>query len=190
MQMLILADRQSACFYPDDLAQKMEQAARGAGHETTTITLSSDELLPCMGCFKCWVQTPGLCIYTNDAANSIAAEMFRADVVVLISEVTYGGYSFDSKSFLDRFIPNILPYFEIVVGEMHHKMRYAQMPVMASFGYGDFSEAEARIFTDLIARNAVNIRPNSSFVYTVNSLEKFGDTVDELLSALQSGVQS
>jgi multimeric flavodoxin WrbA len=60
-------------------------------------------IAPCKGCFKCWTKTPGECII-NDAQREIYSDMARSDLIVLVTPVTFGGYSSELKKSLDRFI--------------------------------------------------------------------------------------
>jgi multimeric flavodoxin WrbA len=138
------------------------------GHTVTMLTLNREEIKPCLGCFGCWVKTPGMCLITNDTANQTASKVINTQGVVLLSEITYGGYSADIKAFLDRSVQNILPYFEIYKGEMHHEPRYERFPVWISVGYSETNEAERQTFVQLADRNALNFRPTAYVSITIN----------------------
>lgn len=73
----------------------------------------------CVGCFGCWFKTPGRCVI-NDRASDFAKLMSQHDEVIVISRLTFGGFSPDVKAVFDRSIGFILPFFRIVNGEMHH----------------------------------------------------------------------
>ena len=77
----------------------------------------------CMGCFGCWIKTPAKCVI-KDRCDVMTSYIPKCDELVVISPILYGGYSDNIKAVLDRSIGYILPYFRIVNGEMHHKMRY------------------------------------------------------------------
>ena len=85
------------------------------------------EIRPCIGCFGCWVQTPGECLI-DDAARQIAPAIIGSDLVIYLTPVTFGGYSSELKKALDRCICLILPFFTKIDGEMHHKPRYDRYP--------------------------------------------------------------
>ncbi len=118
----------------------------------------------------------------SDCAGQVSGLEMRADAVVLLSRITYGGYSHDVKAFLDRSIPNISPKFEIYKGEMHHKMRYARFPHWIAVGYGDVSDRERQTFAALAERNALNMRPPKHFVVTMQN----GGEVDTAMAAMQN----
>ena len=171
MNVLLLCDRESDCYEGHDLRARITETVQSAGHTIKTCVLDGDALAPCRGCFGCWIKTPGLCVLSNDAVNEIAGEEIRADAVVLLSRIQYGGYSYDVKAFLDRSIPNISPFFEIYQGEMHHRMRYKRFPAWIAIGYGAHTEREGQCFVALAERNALNMRSKKHFAYTCESEE-------------------
>ena len=184
MKTLILCDEESSSYRSLDLRSMVQAAVVDVGGEAKIVDLKGDEINPCLGCFDCWVKTPGLCIQTCDCANTVASQEIRSDAVVFLSRITYGGYSYDIKSFLDRSIPNISPFFETVHGEMHHKMRYERFPYMITIGYGECTEQEQKTFVDLTERNARNMRPPKHFVYTVQSAGEANEVMQSLKKVL------
>jgi len=190
MKTLVLCDRRSADYFEQDLRAWVREIANGQAHDVSFITVTGDELSPCLGCFECWVKTPGLCIMDNDPANTLSAQLIQSDAVILLSEICFGGYSYDIKSFLDRSIPNISPYFEIIAGEMRHKKRYGCYPVTISIGYGDFTSEEAQIFKSLASRNALNMRPRSHAVFMIQNLGDLDVVKKELSTFLSEEVQA
>ncbi len=153
-----------------------------------TVIASSEELRPCVGCFGCWVRTPGLCVITGDRANEISSYEMTSDIVVLLTRLTYGGYSADVKAFLDRSIPNILPFFEIYKGEMHHEMRYQRFPLWFTVGYGDATPRERNLFKALADRHALNLRPAAYTALTVPDATGVGDIAGALSALLSKEV--
>jgi len=182
MKTLILCDRESSSYCGRDLQSQVQITVEKSNNEAQLIELNGDEIKPCIGCFGCWVKTPGLCVMTDDIANKVASEEIQSDVVVLLSKISYGGYSYDIKSFLDRSIPNISPFFEIVNDEMRHKMRYDRFPIIISIGYGDCSSNERETFIKLAERNALNMRPPKHFVFII----KPGDELDKIMTSLEN----
>lgn len=173
MKVLILCDRSSADLDGFNLQKEAAEAIRQAGCEVRTVVLSCDEIGPCIGCFGCWIKTPGLCVITGDPANDIAREEMNCDAVVLLSKVTFGGFSPDVKAFLDRSIPNISPLFEIYGGKMHHVMRYEKFPCWIAVGYGESTREETEIFHELVERNALNMRPQKHFCLTAREAGEY-----------------
>ena len=163
----------------------MQSILEGAGFNVQTVILNREELAPCVGCFGCWFKTPGRCVITSDAANDVASKEVNADAVVLLSQITYGGFSADIKAFLDRSIQNILPFFEIYKGEMHHPKRYERFPVLIAVGYGNVSDAEKQTFIRLADRNALNMRPTGYFSLCVQDSGELLKEAEAILKALE-----
>lgn len=190
MNVLILCDRDSAGTAGFNLRGQVEKTAKEMGGIVQTVVLNSDEIKPCLGCFGCWVKTPGLCVITNDCANDVSRELMRADAVVILSKLTYGGFSSDVKAALDRCIPNISPFFEIYHGEMHHKMRYKSFPYWITIGYGDSTRDERELFRELTDRNALNMRPPKHFCITMPNADECSDALQVLGQILSEGVRT
>ena len=129
--------------------------------EVVTFSLREMKLAHCLGCFGCWVKTPGLCVEA-DAGRDIARAIVRSDVTVLFTPVTFGGYSPELKKMVDRFIQLISPFFQMEHGEVHHPPRYSQRPRLVMVGVQrNPNPAEAHVFTTLAGRNAINFHPPS-----------------------------
>ena len=158
------------------------------GHNVESIKLNFNEIKACVGCFACWIKTPGQCAITGDEANRLAAKQIRADVIVLVSEIKYGGFSSDIKAFLDRAIQNILPHFVIYKGEMHHPMRYEKFPIWIAIGYGDVSDGEKQTFIRLADRNALNKRPLRHLAITVRDCTELTNKKQVILDVLEARV--
>lgn len=102
-------------------------------NEVDIVSLTDVKIASCLGCFGCWLKTPGTCMIP-DAGRDIAKSVVQSDLVITISPITFGGYSYDLKKALDRLIPIISPFFMKIDGEVHHKPRYDQYPVNISIG--------------------------------------------------------
>ena len=125
--------------------------------EVETFELRNKKLDTCIGFFGCWLKTPGQCIL-KDEGSEIAKAVARSDLLILLSPVTFGGYSFHLKKMLDRLIPNLLPFFTKINGEIHHKYRYKKSPRLIAVGYLPKHDKESeRIFKLLLSRNALNM---------------------------------
>jgi multimeric flavodoxin WrbA len=84
----------------------------------------------------------------------------QSDLVAWLTPVTFGGYSSELKSALDRSIPTVSPFFEVVDGEIHHRKRYETTPALMLLGSAeDPAGGEATTFRGLFARNVRNMRP-------------------------------
>jgi hypothetical protein len=129
---------------------------QGLGWQVQTFPLRDLEIHHCLGCFGCWVQTPGQCVI-DDAGRDVARQVIGSDLLAYLTPVTFGGYSSELKKAVDRLICLISPFFTFVDGEVHHKKRYERYPRL--LGLGLLEEAggqDAALFCRLVDRNAVN----------------------------------
>jgi multimeric flavodoxin WrbA len=139
------------------IASAAAAEARLKGHAVTAIELDALAIKPCLGCFACWLKHPGLCAIKDDQEQVLRA-MAAAALQVWITPVTFGGYSPALKKALDRFIPNILPFFGMREGEVHHPLRYPRRRGLIVLGTLPEADLESeRIFHDLVRRNALNL---------------------------------
>lgn len=126
------------------------------GQDTEFIDLSELKIANCMGCFACWTKTPGKCVIRDDAVK-VYPKIAASNRVLYISKVKYGSYDTIMKTMLERAIPVQQAFIRLLQGETHHVQR-AVVPKQATIiGYGDISEEEKKIFTQLIGRNAKNM---------------------------------
>ncbi len=60
----------------------------------------------------------------------------------------------------DRALPFALPFFLIKENEMHHKLRYSDAFEISALFYGEnITDEEKSTASELISRNALNIKP-------------------------------
>jgi multimeric flavodoxin WrbA len=112
----------------------------------------------CLGCFCCWVTTPGECII-NDNEKYILVDAASSDLLIFLTQISFGGYSSVTKKVLDRMIPMVLPLVEMVDGEVHHIARYKKNPCLLFFG--EMTAANRRnevTFRRLVERTGLNSR--------------------------------
>lgn len=158
-----------------------ELMAKLKEHSLDWIYLSEKHIKPCMGCFGCWVKTPGICVISDDATE-IIRKMVNCDLVVDLSPVTFGGYSSELKKMLDRSIPILLPYFKRVKGEIHHFQRYENVPANLMIGYQETSDPlSAECFLNLTRRNALNMQPPKWSSVVIDSQAKVTSALEKSL---------
>ena len=125
--------------------------------EVESFILHEMKIAYCLGCFECWVKTPGECRY-NDDGREIAKQFIQSDLIVFLTPITFGGYSAELKKVLDRIICLILPFFMKINGEVHHKKRYDKYPRLLGLGVLPREDKQSeQIFTSLVNRNSINM---------------------------------
>ena len=112
----------------------------------------------CKGCFGCWIKQPGECTI-KDAMSEINNNFINSDVVVYLSPVIFGQFSANIKSAVDRWLPNILPFFITRLdGSTMHSSRYLTYPKQIIIGYGEaVSDEDAQLFVDITKKHRRNI---------------------------------
>ncbi|GFP74515.1 NAD(P)H-dependent oxidoreductase [Clostridium fungisolvens] len=156
MKILIVSDSSAT------LGKTLEEALLKALKENNYVfkhyNVSAAEMKKCIGCFNCWVKTPGVCIF-DDITRDIAEADVNSDLYIILNEIKYGGYSSKIKKVLDRSICKLLPFFKEVNGEMHHAPRYDKYPDLFFIGYGDnITQKEEQDFKNLNQANAINFQ--------------------------------
>lgn len=110
----------------------------------------------CIGCFGCWIKTPGKCII-HDGFEGTGIDMSKCTELILISRCYYGSVSPFVKTVQDRGISYIHPDFVIRKGEMHHKRRYKNVIALSAYLYGEnITDAERETAKNLMEANADN----------------------------------
>ena len=138
-----------------DLARD-QLAATGAPFDEA---ICREELLAasdCLGCFGCWVRTPGACV-VPDALGELPSLLARTDKLWLFSANAFGGLSPLVKRALDRSIGYLHPGFRVTGGELHHRMRTERALSLRVWLYGPSTAAERACLGRIAAANAVNL---------------------------------
>jgi multimeric flavodoxin WrbA len=87
------------------------EGMEGAGAETELIHIRKLNLEFCIGCYACWVRTPGECIHKDKDRMAAVLESFNtADLVVFGTPLYHFTMSGIMKTFIDRTIPRFEPW--------------------------------------------------------------------------------
>jgi hypothetical protein len=141
----------------DQVREVLLDELGGLGWQTEVLPLREMKIRHCLGCFGCWIQTPGQCLI-DDAGRDVARATIQSDLVVYLTPVTFGGYSSALKKALDRSIGLVSPFFTQIGGEVHHRPRYERYPRCIGLGVLPEPDAESeQIFARLVGRNALNL---------------------------------
>lgn len=151
--------------------EEFEQLFPGVEKDTYVI-YEKESIRSCIGCFGCWIKTPGKCVI-KDEYNSIGELLAGAEKVTIISRCYYGGYSPFIKTIWDRSISFLLPFFRTRRDETHHKPRYENtFPIFVYF-YGEhISEEEKRVARRLVEANCANFYMSHHEVFFSESIEQ------------------
>ena len=164
MKRLILYD------IPTELIEKFADRAED------TLVNANDINQYCIGCFGCWLKTPGTCVI-KDGFQDMGKRLSEVEEFIIISKATFGSYSSAVKNVLDRSISYVLPFFEIRNGEMHHGERYHNELKITAIFYGDMSENEKQTARNLVKANAVNLNAELGKVHFADTMEQIGEVL-------------
>lgn len=135
-----------------------EQADKIIPRQENTYIVSDDGTIKnCIGCFGCWIKTPGQCVI-RDNYGDMGELLSKCSELIIVSQCYYGGFSPFVKNVLDRCIPYIHPYFIIKNNEMHHRRRYDNRFELSAYFYGDnITDDEKKTAVELVKANADNL---------------------------------
>lgn len=140
-----------------DLSKEEWESLEISYDKETKIIDRQGRINKCIGCFGCWIKTPGQCVIKDDYQN-MGELLAQTEELTLISKCAFGSFSSFVKNVMDRSISYILPFFEIRNGEMHHSSRYTNKLKIKAVFYGkDITEAEKETARELIKANAINL---------------------------------
>ena len=133
------------------------KGAEEAGADTENIFLARQKIRPCLGCFSCWVKTPGKCVIQDDMAE-LLRKLAGADIVVFATPLYVDNVSGIMKNFMDRFMPLADPHFEKdEQGQYRHVKGIEKAPKIVVISNCGFPEQDhfqvLRLLFRRIARN-------------------------------------
>jgi multimeric flavodoxin WrbA len=163
----------------DSYLKELSDLLESSKHTVTILQLRDIDVRYCIGCFGCWIKTPGECIVA-DGSGDICREYIKSDLVLFASPVIMGFTSALLKKAHEKFLPLIHPYIEFVQGEVHHIARYHKYPLMALLleRGKDTDEEDIEIISDIYRRDAINFKTSFSFTRLT------GDPVEEVANEI------
>jgi hypothetical protein len=150
--------------FEDYLAQ-LSDKLDSYGHEVTSFELREMDISYCIGCFGCWVKSPGKC-RSEDESRLVSQAYINSDFVLYASPVIMGFYSAVLKKVTDKFIQLVEPYMEFVDGESRHLARYDRYPLVGLLleKGADCDDDDISIIADTHKNTALNFK--SRLVFT------------------------
>jgi len=166
----------------DNYLKNLSHLLESSKHTVTILKLREMDIRYCIGCFGCWLKTPGECI-VKDGSHDICREYINSELVLFASPIIMGFTSALLKKAHDKLIPLILPYFEIVHNEFHHLSRYEKYPLMGLLlgKDKDTDEEDIKIISDIYWRDAINFKTSFCFTkLTDDSVEEVANEINRI----------
>jgi len=156
------------------------------GSEVSTIILCERQIAHCIGCFNCWVRTPGICKSSGEGEH-IAKWVIQSDLAIFLTPLTFGGYSSELKKAIDHLICLISPFFLKLNGETHHQKRYTKYPNILGVAVAKKKATDsAEIFSRLLERNAINLHAPAHCAVVIDAETTSNETEQKLMAALKT----
>jgi len=135
------------------------------------VRLEDQSITACIGCWNCWVKTPGICAMKDQMAEYYP-DYVNSDTVILIMDTAQGFISHQAKAFFDRTIPQYHPYIEIVDGECHHVARYKDYPDMVFYYDTEgLANQEEQVIEDYLYRTAYHFKSKAYRIVKDGSIQ-------------------
>ncbi len=169
MKITILNGNPEASPFDAYLAQ-LSATLENDGHFVTRLDLRDLSLHYCIGCWGCWVKTPGECV-SQDASIEIDQAVIQSDFTLWAAPLKMGFPSALLQMACDKHIPLIHPYMVVDHGEAHHLKRYNHYPRLGLLveREADSDKQDLQIVSDIFSRTALNLKSRLEFSLTTET---------------------
>lgn len=155
-----------------DFSDKRYQELFPETNNNAYIISDTGTIRHCVGCFGCWIKTPGKCVL-KDGYDNLGELFSKSEKLTIISRCFYGCYSPFVKNVLDRSISYLLPFFKIKNNETHHKRRYQNNIQLEVHFYGEnITIEERKTAKKLVKANCTNFSVKNYKISFSNSLDE------------------
>lgn len=100
-----------------EVGERLNANLRERRLETELVSLTSLNVGPCYSCGGCTDKTYGQCIYRDDS-DIILPKLMKTDVLVMVTPVKWGSYSFKIKRLFDKCA---------VIGDRHYYCKNGEL---------------------------------------------------------------
>jgi multimeric flavodoxin WrbA len=108
MKVLLLRANPRKTGYTQRLTDLFLQGLCDTRARVTDVDVTALNLSPCLGCYECWLVTPGQCVH-GDAMSAQLELILAADVIVCATPIYYSSMSSYLKIYLERTFPLVAP---------------------------------------------------------------------------------
>jgi multimeric flavodoxin WrbA len=185
MKALIISDKEYRTELFAEMNRQVQDYLKERDFQIEEVPIGRDDLAFCKGCFGCWVKKPGECVISDKMAE-INQSYIASDVVFYLTPIVFGQFSANIKNSIDRWLPNVLPFFRIKSdGNTTHPPRYNAYPKHIMVGYGEqLSGEDTQTFIDITK----NHRSNAEVLIFADKEYKLADALDRIELKKEGGV--
>jgi multimeric flavodoxin WrbA len=166
------------------------EGLRDAGAEVELLHTRDLDINPCLGCFGCWIKTPGKCVQEDDMAG-LLPRLREAEIWVLATPVYFDGASGPLKNMMDRITAFLRLAAEVRGGRSRHLVEEGvqggKVVLVSNCGLWEISTFDPLVtqvkgFCQHVQREFAGalLRPHGQ---TLRDLLKQGRPVDDVLEA-------
>ncbi|MCF8114671.1 MAG: NAD(P)H-dependent oxidoreductase [Desulfotignum sp.] len=101
------------------------------GAEVEVVNIFKKKINYCIGCFTCWSKTPGECVHKDDMTKDLFPRYMASDLCIMATPLFHYTLNANMKTFIERTLPFVLPFFELREGVTTHPLRQVPPPVVA-----------------------------------------------------------
>ena len=166
------------------------EGLRDGGAEVELVNTRDLHINPCLGCFGCWIKTPGQCVQEDDMAG-LLPRLRQAEVWVLATPVYFDGPSGPLKNLMDRMTAFLRLAAEVRDGCSRHlveeEVQGGKVVLVSNCGLwemGNFDPLVTQVkgFCEHVQREFAGalLRPHGQ---TLRDLLRQGEPVQDVLDA-------
>lgn len=104
MKVLLLRSNPRKTGYTQRLTDLFLQGLREGGAEIKDVDLTALSISGCLGCYHCWLATPGQCVHGDDMSG-LLEDFLATDVLVCSTPLYFYSMSAHLKTFFERTLP-------------------------------------------------------------------------------------
>ncbi|MBU3915504.1 flavodoxin family protein, partial [bacterium] len=113
------------------ILEHLVKGMREEGAEVEIVNIFKKKINYCIGCFTCWTKTPGKCVHRDDMSNELFPKFMASDLCVMATPLFHFTVNANLKTFIERTLPFVQPFFEKRDGVTHHPLRWDPPPIVA-----------------------------------------------------------
>jgi len=186
LNITIINDQENKIVSSEFLNANFDKLFSGEKLDATLVQIGRGDVASCMGCFGCWIKTPGECVI-KDKGVEINRKVVNSDIVIYITPVIFGQYSYNMKNVIDRGLGKSLPFFEKFNGRTVHPRRYDKMPTEYVIGC---IESDNKDDQDLFLDIHMKYRRDIKKVYICEEEGKMGHIIREILAGVNDNEEN
>jgi putative NADPH-quinone reductase len=126
VKVLLLRANPRKTGYSQRVTDWFARGVQEAGAVVQDVDLTALALNPCLGCYHCWVVTPGQCVHA-DGMSPLLEDVLAAEVLVCATPLYFFSMSASLKTFFERTLPLMREGLEPSAGgRLRNRCRFPQ----------------------------------------------------------------